>query len=89
METWLQKSLGKEKNLSYFRRERNDRLRDFVSLKGWTVYSVYPSRNPDNYKLDGKRKDGVPNETYSFRIMIKPNGKGGIDVGYAMPKAVK
>ena len=75
METWLQKSLGKEKNLSYFRRERNDRLRDFVSLKGWTVYSVYPSRNPDNYKLDGKRKDGVPNETYSFRIMIKPNGK--------------
>lgn len=89
METWLQKSLGKEKNLSYFRRERNDRLRDFVSLKGWTVYSVYPSRNPDNYKLDGKRKDGVPNETYSFRIMIKPNGKGGIDVGYAMPKGGK
>jgi len=90
METWLQKSKGKTKNRSYFRRERADSLRDFVSLKGWTVFSVYPTSNPDNYKLDGKRDDkGNVNETYSYRIMIKPDGKGGIHVGYAMPKGGK
>ncbi len=90
METWLQKSKGKQKNRSYFRHERSDNLRQFVSLSGWTVFSVYPNSNPNNYKLDGKRdKNGNVNETYSYRIMIKPDGKGGINVGYAMPKGAK
>lgn len=90
MEKWLEKSKGKHKNESYFRTSHSDNLRDFVSLKGWTVFSVYPNRNADNYKLDGKRdKNGNVNETYSFRIMIKPDGKGGIQVGYAMPKGGK
>ena len=89
MHKWLQKSKGKIKNESYFVTERG-RVRDFVTLKGWTVFSVYPNRNPDNYKLDGKRdKNGNINETYSYRIMIKPDGKGGIKVGYAMPKGGK
>ena len=40
--------------------------------------------------MDGKRdKNGNVNETYSYRIMIKPDGKGGIHVGYAMPKGGK
>lgn len=90
METWLEKSKGKQKNRSYFRHEKASRLRDFVTLSDWTVFSVYPSHNPDNYKMDGKRdKNGNVNETYSYRIMIKPDGKGGIHVGYAMPKGGK
>lgn len=89
METWLQKSKGKHKGESYFRTERGT-VRDMLTLSGWTVFSVYPNRNPDNYKLDGKRdKNGNVNETYSYRIMIKPDGKGGIQVGYAMPKGGK
>ena len=90
MHKWLQKSKGKVKGESYFATEHADNLRDFVHLRGWTVFSVYPNRNPDNYKLDGKRdKNGNINETYSYRIMIKPDGKGGIKVGYAMPKGAK
>ena len=89
MHKWLQKSKGKVKGESYFLTERG-RMRDFVRLRGWTVFSVYPNRNKDNYKLDGKRdKNGNINETYSYRIMIKPDGKGGIKVGYAMPKGGK
>ena len=89
MHKWLTKSKGKIKNESYFVTERG-RVRDFVTLRGWTVFSVYPNRNKDNYKLDGKRdKNGNINETYSYRIMIKPDGKGGIKVGYAMPKGGK
>ena len=89
MHKWLQKSKAKVKGESYFVTERG-RMRDFVRLRGWTVFSVYPNRNKDNYKLDGKRdKNGNINETYSYRIMIKPDGKGGIKVGYAMPKGGK
>lgn len=89
MHKWLQKGKGKVKGESYFVTERG-RVRDFVTLRGWTVFSVYPNRNKDNYKLDGKRdKNGNINETYSYRIMIKPDGKGGIKVGYAMPKGGK
>ena len=89
MHKWLQKSKGKIKGESYFVKERG-KVRDLVTLKGWTVFSVYPNRNKDNYKLDGKRdKNGNINETYSYRIMIKPDGKGGIKVGYAMPKGGK
>ena len=89
MHKWLQKSKAKVKGESYFVTERG-RMRDFVRLRGWTVFSVYSNRNKDNYKLDGKRdKNGNINETYSYRIMIKPDGKGGIKVGYAMPKGGK
>ena len=89
MHKWLQKGKGKVKGESYFVTERG-RVREFVTLRGWTVFSVYPNRNKDNYKLDGKRdKNGNINETYSYRIMIKPDGKGGIKVGYAMPKGGK
>ncbi len=89
MHKWLQKGKGKVKGESYFVTERGS-IKDFVTLRGWTVFSVYPNRNKDNYKLDGKRdKNGNINETYSYRIMIKPDGKGGIKVGYAMPKGGK
>ncbi len=56
---------------------------------GWTVYSVYPNENRDNYKNDGKRKNGEVSETYAYRIYLRPNKKGGIDVAYAMPKGGK
>ncbi len=44
---------GKQKNRSYFRHEKASRLRGLCnSLSDWTVFSVYPSHNPDNYKMD-------------------------------------
>lgn len=83
IETWLQKNQNKKEGASYWKHTH------LVRRGGWTVYSVYPNENSDNYKNDGKRKNGEISETYSFRLYVRPNKSGGIDTAYAMPKGGK
>lgn len=83
METWLQKNQNKKQYASYWKHSH------LMRKGGWTVYSVYPNENRNNYKNDGKRKNGEVSETYAYRIYLRPNKKGGIDVAYAMPKGGK